>query len=49
MPLEAKPLSDEQIATLKSWIDEGAKAPDEKLPNPLKELLEQLGQKKVGE
>ena len=33
MPLEAKPLSDEQIATLKAWIDEGAKAPDEKLPD----------------
>jgi len=33
MPLEAKPLSDEQIATLKTWIDEGAKAPDEKLPD----------------
>ncbi|MEO6299383.1 MAG: NepR family anti-sigma factor [Paracoccaceae bacterium] len=25
------------------------RVPDEKLPNPLKELLEQLGQKKVGD
>ncbi|MBI3836757.1 MAG: DUF1553 domain-containing protein [Planctomycetia bacterium] len=33
MPLEAKPLSDEQIATLKAWIDEGAQAPEEKLPD----------------
>jgi hypothetical protein len=32
MPLEADPLSDEQIATLKSWIDAGAQAPDEPLP-----------------
>jgi hypothetical protein len=32
MPLEADPLSDEQIATLKTWIDEGATAPDEPLP-----------------
>ncbi|HEV3137210.1 MAG TPA: DUF1549 domain-containing protein, partial [Pirellulales bacterium] len=33
MPLDAKPLSDEQIATLKAWIDEGAPAPEEKLPD----------------
>jgi hypothetical protein len=33
MPLEAKPLSDEQIATLKTWIDEGAPAPEERLPD----------------
>ena len=33
MPLEAKPLSDEQIATLQAWIDEGAQAPEEKLPD----------------
>lgn len=37
MPLDAKPLSDDEIATLASWIDEGAKAPDEPLPDdPLK-------------
>src|SRR5262245_49672193 len=33
MPLDAKPLSQEQIATLKAWIDEGAKAPEEPLPD----------------
>ncbi len=33
MPLDAKPLSDAQIATLKAWIDAGAQAPDEPLPN----------------
>ncbi len=27
MPLEAKPLSDEAIATLRAWIDEGAPRP----------------------
>jgi hypothetical protein len=32
MPLEADPLSDEQIATLRAWIDAGAQAPDEPLP-----------------
>lgn len=32
MPLEAEPLSDEQVATLAAWIDEGAQAPDEPLP-----------------
>jgi mono/diheme cytochrome c family protein len=32
MPLEAKPLSDEQIATLAAWVDAGAIAPDEPLP-----------------
>ncbi len=32
MPLEAKPLSAEQIATIKAWIDAGALAPDEPLP-----------------
>ena len=33
MPRDAKPLSDEQIATLTAWIDAGAPAPDEKLPD----------------
>jgi mono/diheme cytochrome c family protein len=33
MPLDAKPLSDDEIAKLSSWIDEGAKAPDEPLPD----------------
>ncbi len=33
MPKDAKPLSDAEIATLKTWIDEGAPAPDEKLPD----------------
>ena len=33
MPLDAKPLSDDEIATLKAWIDEGAQAPEEKLPD----------------
>jgi hypothetical protein len=32
MPLEAKPLAEEQIATLRAWIDAGAPAPDEPLP-----------------
>jgi hypothetical protein len=32
MPLEAKPLSDDEIATLRAWIDAGAPAPDEPLP-----------------
>ncbi|HEX3724832.1 MAG TPA: DUF1549 domain-containing protein, partial [Pirellulales bacterium] len=32
MPLEAKPLADEEIAALARWIDEGAVAPDEPLP-----------------
>ncbi|MEX0679590.1 MAG: DUF1553 domain-containing protein [Pirellulales bacterium] len=32
MPLDAKPLSDDEIATLAAWIDDGAKAPDEPLP-----------------
>ena len=32
MPLEADPLSDEQIATLRAWIDAGAPAPQEPLP-----------------
>lgn len=30
MPAESPPLSDGQIALVKRWIDEGAKAPDEK-------------------
>jgi mono/diheme cytochrome c family protein len=33
MPLKGKPLADSQIALLKSWIDEGAKAPDEPAPS----------------
>jgi uncharacterized protein DUF1553/uncharacterized protein DUF1549/cytochrome c len=33
MPKDAKPLSDAEIATLKTWIDEGAASPDEKLPD----------------
>jgi hypothetical protein len=33
MPLDAKPLADEQIATLAAWIDGGAIAPDEPLPD----------------
>ncbi|MEX0978180.1 MAG: DUF1549 domain-containing protein, partial [Pirellulales bacterium] len=33
MPLEAKPLADEEIATLAAWIDAGAKAPDEPIPD----------------
>ncbi len=32
MPLDAKPLSAEQIATIKAWVDAGAAAPDEPLP-----------------
>ncbi|MGD9723317.1 MAG: DUF1553 domain-containing protein [Pirellulales bacterium] len=32
MPLEAKPLSEAEIATLKAWVDAGAPAPDEPLP-----------------
>jgi hypothetical protein len=32
MPLEAKPLSAEQIATVKAWLDAGAPTPDEPLP-----------------
>jgi cytochrome c553 len=32
MPREAKPLSDEQVATLAAWIDAGAPTPDEPLP-----------------
>src|SRR5262245_15708504 len=35
MPLDAKPLTDEQIATIKAWIDEGAQAPEEPIaPDP---------------
>jgi mono/diheme cytochrome c family protein len=35
MPPEGEPLSAEQIALVKSWIDAGAEAPDERLPpNP---------------
>jgi len=32
MPLKAKPLDDDDIALLKQWIDEGAKAPGETAP-----------------
>ena len=32
MPLDAKPLSDAEIATLKTWIDSGAPAPEEPVP-----------------
>ncbi len=32
MPLKAKPLEDAQIELLKTWIDQGAKAPDEPAP-----------------
>ncbi len=32
MPLEAEPLSAEQITTLRTWIASGAEAPDEPLP-----------------
>jgi hypothetical protein len=32
MPLDAKPLSDEEMATLRAWVDQGATAPDEPLP-----------------
>jgi mono/diheme cytochrome c family protein len=32
MPLDAKPLSDQQIATLAAWVDAGAIAPEEPLP-----------------
>lgn len=36
MPLEGKPLSNEEIALLQAWIDEGAAAPaDEKSADPL--------------
>ena len=32
MPLEAKPLSEDQIAIIRRWVDAGAPAPDEPLP-----------------
>jgi hypothetical protein len=32
MPLDEKPLADQEIVTLESWIDEGAQALDEPLP-----------------
>ncbi len=32
MPLDAKPLTDEQITTLEAWINQGASAPEEPLP-----------------
>src|ERR1700694_602791 len=32
MPPEGEPLTPEQIAALRSWIDQGAKAPAEKIP-----------------
>ncbi len=32
MPLDAKPLPDEQVATLAAWVDAGAIAPEEPLP-----------------
>ena len=32
MPLEDKPLSDKEIGTVETWIDEGAQAPDVPLP-----------------
>jgi hypothetical protein len=32
MPLDGEPLSDAEIATLKAWIDQGARAPDEAIP-----------------
>src|SRR4051794_11719270 len=32
MPLESKPLSEAEIATLADWVREGAQAPDEPLP-----------------
>ena len=34
MPLKRPPLSDEQIATLKAWIDQGAQAPADETPSP---------------
>ena len=34
MPLKRPPLSDEQIATLKAWIDQGAQAPAAETPSP---------------
>jgi len=37
MPLEAKPLADEEIQIIKRWVDEGAKSPEQPLPDdPLK-------------
>ena len=37
MPLEADPLSDEEIATLAAWVEAGAPAPDEPLPEDPRE------------
>ena len=34
MPLEGKPLTDEEIGKLTSWVAAGAKAPDEAIPDP---------------
>ena len=34
MPLKRPPLSDEQIATLRAWIDQGAEAPAAETPEP---------------
>ncbi len=35
MPLKRPPLSDEQIATLRAWIEQGAKAPAAETPSPV--------------
>ena len=34
MPLEGKPLRDEEIAKLKAWVATGAQAPEEAIPDP---------------
>ena len=34
MPLKRPPLSDAEIATLRTWIDQGAKAPADETPRP---------------
>jgi hypothetical protein len=34
MPLKRPPLSPEQVAKLKAWIDQGAKAPSDETPDP---------------
>jgi hypothetical protein len=42
MPLKSKPLDDADIALLKSWIDQGAKAPDERAPSKSERALRSL-------
>ncbi len=44
MPLKGKPLDEAQIDLLKTWIDQGAKAPDEPVPKESKPARRSLSE-----